>query len=501
MSIEDVEHLLKNSEQNSLSIFVDSRMRNLLAYPTPSRYVVDFEEPIKNVFGLEVLDVTIPVTEYTIDTDSCSLAISQVFLVEGVALEEFIILERTDTFATVNNISMLRMCCSIPMFMHFVSEPVDANFFICRNKQLFDDMNNVIPDEITSNMIIYVKNIRLENISEDPDVEHKYQSNQSNQNGDKWQITIESPFLIYAEWKYCLDDDAETYAIQFQTDEVPYDVFLCNKYMSVDVGNYDSTTLLTKMRQNFISSTINRFGTAADGTSNIKCNFTDDPDPGSTTLTQVLYFQSSHPFWFDMKKSTMCNAIGFSEYATTNKGSLYNTFKMNTAVNYQLFSTIEYTRGVHKVIAPGLVNIENARYVILRCPEIENHMLGSYASFKYAPGLGLLKLTETNTMMNLRFDFINIARRAFHPIGKLSRLTFSFEKVDGTLYDFKGVDHVMLLSLKYYSPKNAYMFEHSSLNPYYTPNIIKYLTDKKESGIKEDARNIEDLLIEQQKYM
>jgi hypothetical protein len=511
MSIEDVEHLLKNSEQSSLSIFIDSKMRNMLAYPTPSKYVLDFDEPIKHVFGLEMIDVTIPVTEYTIDTSSCTLAISQIFLVSGVALEEFVLAERTDTYATyatLNEISMMKMCSGIPMFLYFLSEPADANFFVCRDRWLYDSMTDVITDEVTSNMIIYIKKILISDllIYEHADVNEKYESD--TRSGSDWQIEMYdsfSTFIIYSEWKYCLDDAAETYAKLYQTDDVPYDVFLCNKYMSVDVGNYDSTALLAKLKNKLFAAPNNRFATAADSMSGIMCNFTDNPDPGTNTATQTIYFQSARPFWFDMQKSTLRAIIGFSQYATVTS-SQYSTFRFRPE-NYQIFMSIEYANGTHKVIAPGLVNIENARYVILRCPEIENHMLGSYASFKYTPGLGLLKMAEANTMMNLRFDFVNIARRPFHPIGKLSRLTFSFEKPDGTLYDFKGIDHLMLLSLKYYSPKNMHTFDQSSLNPYYIPDMIKYQTDKNEAISKGKGKgtmggkNLEDLLIEQQKYM
>ena len=158
--------------------------------------------------------------------------------------------------------------------------------------------------------------------------------------------------------------------------------------------------------------------------------------------------------------------------------------------------------------SPGILNLENARYIILRCPEIESHLLGTYMNFKYSPGIGLFKLSDSNTLLNLRFDFLNIIRKPFHPIGKLPKLTLSFERNDGTLYDFKGVDHVLLISIKYYDPKNVTRLSTSVLNPYYVPDILQYQlnenthkTNEENTLRQKSDKEIDSIIQEQRKYM
>ena len=56
--------------------FVDSSQRNRDIYPTPSEYAIQFSAPFKNVFSLQVLDASIPRTQYNIDTHNNSLCFS-----------------------------------------------------------------------------------------------------------------------------------------------------------------------------------------------------------------------------------------------------------------------------------------------------------------------------------------------------------------------------------------------------------------------------------------
>ena len=67
MSVDDVQFLKDNGTSDSLVLFVDSAKRDMRAYPTPAEYVVRFEEPVKMVHGLEILDGTVPSTMYNID--------------------------------------------------------------------------------------------------------------------------------------------------------------------------------------------------------------------------------------------------------------------------------------------------------------------------------------------------------------------------------------------------------------------------------------------------
>ena len=70
MSIEDIDYLYKNSVKDNAVIFVDSSKRNKLTYPDPNSYTITFDEPFKYVYGIEILDASIPRAMYQIDENN-----------------------------------------------------------------------------------------------------------------------------------------------------------------------------------------------------------------------------------------------------------------------------------------------------------------------------------------------------------------------------------------------------------------------------------------------
>ena len=72
-------------------------------------------------------------------------------------------------------------------------------------------------------------------------------------------------------------------------------------------------------------------------------------------------------------------------------------------------------------------------------------------------------------------------------------MTFRFELTNGTLYDFKTVNHQFILSIKYYQPSLKHRFTQSILNPNYNPNLIEYIVSHKDIGSKINKDNEDDL--------
>jgi len=118
----------------------------------------------------------------------------------------------------------------------------------------------------------------------------------------------------------------------------------------------------------------------------------------------------------------------------------------------------------------------------------------------------MFKLSSGNDITHLRFDFVNFVKKPFHPIGKLGRLTFRFEMPNGLLYDFKGIDHNMLMTVKYYVPKgNATASTPALLNPNYRPDYLSYMIEhmrpiKELSDEDEEEYEPDALIREQNKY-
>ena len=493
--IEDIDYLLENCEQNSLSIFIDSKNRNKLQFPNCSNYVVDFEQPIRNVFGIEILDATLPVTLYNIDNNSNTLAISFVFTTIGIHYIDF-----------HSVLAILGYCSS---FDELFSSPVSANFFICQNYTNFQAMKNVVANagDLPNNMIIYFYtcsinlngpyNIIIDGVSYTIDdlTMYKYYLGATQLSS----FAIVNKQIYFFEWKRCVDSQVYTYLDNFKG--AYYDFFLCNAYYVIaQTGNYTIDTLMKYLNSSILNT--NEFVSYLNNQTSIKVDYLDTVLAGYTSITSLYVWSFSSPltmqFIFDMSKSTIAETIGFSSVALSSaKG--YTAIVYNN--NHQLYGSILSASDiqVQQIISPGIVNLESARFILLRCPEIENQLLGSYGNFKYSPGIALFKMTDTSSMQQLRFDFVNIVRRPFHPIGKLAKLTLSFENQDSSLYDFKGIDHQLLISIKYYSPKNVRRIPFSSLNPHYNPNMLEYKYKAKKENIEENM-SIEDIILEQQKY-
>lgn len=495
--IEDVDYLLTNSDANSLTIFVDSKNRNIRQFQTPSYYTVDFEQSIRNVFGLEILDATLPVTMYNVDVNSNSLAISFIFPAFGISYNDFQ--------------SVLLILGNCPTFDELFSDTTSANFLICSNYSNFEAMSNVSSvGALSNNMIIFIGSCPLDTngqytvlsdgnsytISDDT-IYSLYNANLANSS-----YYANSTTLFYFEWKWCIDSQVFSYLDTIETTAVLFDYFLCNTYfVASQTGNYTSDTLILYLNSTLLQQN-NDFINYIDKNAVLTVAYFDPVLQGDSSITSLLtwtYNSVSYQFFFDMRKSTMKFSLGFS---STSQNNSQNYSQILYRDNAQLFGSRLTTEFVQEIVSPGIINLESARFITLRCPEIENQMLGSYGNFKYSPGISLFKMTDTSSMQQLRFDFVNIVRKPFHPIGKLTRLTLSFENPDGTLYDFKGVDHQILMSIKYYSPKNITRVPHSLLNPHYNPNLLeyKYKTEEKEIQSTYNEEDIKNIILEQRKY-
>ncbi len=123
----------------------------------------------------------------------------------------------------------------------------------------------------------------------------------------------------------------------------------------------------------------------------------------------------------------------------------------------------------------GRISLVGERFIILRCPEIEGQISGSYAFGDNSPGLALFKLGVLG-YADARFDFSSIQSKEFHPIGKLTKLHFRYETSTGNLYDFKGINHNLLIAIKYLRPSFKIKDDvpNYPLNQNYNPNFIDY---------------------------
>ena len=145
----------------------------------------------------------------------------------------------------------------------------------------------------------------------------------------------------------------------------------------------------------------------------------------------------------------------------------------------------------------------------MRCPEIEEHL---YRSLSYSKNtLGIAKIRVDSVGINSeKLTITKIPVREFHPIGKLSRMSFRFETSKGRLYDFKGLNHNIIFAIFYYEPIQKNIPKNSILNPEYKMNYLDYLYKQEEiEGDSDDGNedgedfsrdNIDDYKIKENLY-
>ena len=73
MVIEDIDYLYKNSVKENIIIKIDSGKRDKTIYPNPNNYKLTFSEPFKYVYGIDILDASLPRTQYQIDNHNNEL--------------------------------------------------------------------------------------------------------------------------------------------------------------------------------------------------------------------------------------------------------------------------------------------------------------------------------------------------------------------------------------------------------------------------------------------
>jgi hypothetical protein len=146
----------------------------------------------------------------------------------------------------------------------------------------------------------------------------------------------------------------------------------------------------------------------------------------------------------------------------------------------------------NNIIAPGLVCFTGEKYIILRSPEIEEHSFGSLAYTNN--NLGIAKFRTNSLGFNDEKLYVTkIPIREFHPIGKLSKITFRFETSDKNLYDFKGINHNITLAICYYEPTFKPKEEFNSiLNPNYTNNFNDYKYTNADQEVINESDDDED---------
>ena len=236
--------------------------------------------------------------------------------------------------------------------------------------------------------------------------------------------------------------------------------------------------------------TLKTFLTNYDELNNFEIGFKEHSDPSE--LTNLIDIYSKKPFILDMKRSTISENLGFDLYANQNTQGRYiykDIYRYNNDNMVKIFHSVindnpvkYFNDGIvdiYKIVSPGIIYFIGNKYIVMKCPEIEEHLYGSLSYSKYT--LGLAKFRVDSVGINSeRLSITKLPVREFHPIGKLAKMTLRFETNNGTLYDFKGVNHNIVFAIYYYEPIQKKFPEGSLLNPEYKMNYLDYQYNQEE---------------------
>jgi hypothetical protein len=297
-------------------------------------------------------------------------------------------------------------------------------------------------------------------------------------------INLTHPPATLPIWYKMKDSSDNTIINDGYNSSIDYkDIF---KYIYISPGDYTFKTFITKYNE-------------LTQNNDLEIMFSETTTPPE--LSNLIDIFTKAPLIVDMKRTTLSENLGFDLYPTANNEDRYISKSPPSLTTDSVLAKMFYSR-LNKdykpnvttnnkwiITSPGIVYFIGNKYIIMRCPEIEEHLYRSLSYSKYT--LGLAKFRVDSVGINSeKLTITKIPVREFHPIGKLSRMTLRFETNKGSLYDFKGINHNIIFAIFYYEPIQKNVPTRSILNPEYKMNYIDYLYKQEE--IEGDSDDDED---------
>ena len=501
MPIEDVDYLKEHSIRQSFVFLVDSSDRDKFVYPTPAEYVVNFTFPFRNVIGLEVLYASIPRTmynvdrinnklvfnigfsanssktvvippgEYTIDTLLVVLNTLLHMHVDNDPSQPYIYITAESTTNPPDIEGKIQFRCSYPFWLDMgastiaetlgfdeLSQPSEALQPIANQRYTYDDTNRKMFKSVYMDKeIVPPSKVRTTTVFEGP-------------RGVITNIRLMETIKV-----------AQRFTPKVRG-------YLTKVYAALYSPSDTSSIVQWEVRTS-LSSTSTPLVSGQ-----IAVSYVDGTLNDSNDITSNYVFEANQQYWMVFKYGTGDPYLYYNDVLVTDDVMMVQdsdvssdawTSLYDNEIYYNASIRIDMTERFNYIEAPGMFVLTGPKYVILRCPEIENNSFRSLAYTKHNTGLGMFRLGIVGYSDN-RLDFNKVSLREFHPIGKLSRMTLRLELPNGELYDFKGVNHTITFSISYLEPIQKQQFKSSILNPNYDGNFISYMYRQEEQESDSD---------------
>ena len=489
--MDDVQHLRTNAKEESYLFLCDSKLRDRDVHPTPSQYEVRFASPFRNVFSIDLIDATVPRTEYIIEAGNNTVS----YALQHPA-------DVNTPPPLVHTATVVPGDYTLPQLV----EALNAAFAATAAAHLTVPITvapATVPSELSNKLkfshpgqftLLMTSSTMRDALGFANPVNEADKLDGSYAAASQWTSTLAVSDMFLSVPQASGGVLALEGPVPVDDAEGVYSGRSLRQYFSADATGAVSTVQVSAALSGAppvtdVGVTVRRVSTGAAVatgtavtvapgvwraamTSTAQLTRGDEcyvhlSAPGSTVSAHVAVFRAQ-------------SNINLAGGAAAGDVRVVDGAGVETAIgatDQDLCLDVTVATTAQTVTSPGLVNLTGERYLTIRCPEIEQHMYRDRAYEKYHAGLGMVKLSGYG-YRDQRYDFVSFPPRRFHVLGKLSKLTIRLEKADGTLYNAHGVDHTLLMVVRYYAQSEAPPVE-SVLNPGYMPELHRYMPEQR----------------------
>lgn len=460
--MDDTSFLQSHSQQASYLALVDSAERDSKTWPTASEFEVAFDTPFTNVFGIDLLGVNVPRTEYTVSSSRNTLVFS--FGAPGQRQKHAVRVPEGDYdqagFVQAFNVAL-------------------AGYTSSTGSSL--TLSNVTSVATVANRIKVTC----------PEAFTLYLSDSSARLVLGFADPVSSSSSLYAAPGWSPGRPDTVTSILGAGQGAAGDAF-----SGPSVGSTASPVTAYKQPQQLftasasgivtaVSFAFSSLGVAPAGPLTWHVSSVDGATPYGSGRVQPDLDQLLTSAAFDSAQAPL--AAG-SQYLLTladpANGDAANCFTVLSA-NGTMAATVTVQVPTNVLTAPGLLDLTGERYILLRCLEIETPINRSRAFERWTAGVGMIQLGTYGYSTN-SYDYTAYPPRTFPPIGSLAKLTLSFRKSDGSLYDFKGLNLQLLLLIKFLQPDTPP--DNNRRTPQYSPYLPQVVSRRLQEEVLSDPR-------------
>ena len=420
----DLSVLELNGTKHSVEFHIDSSFRDRTLFPNPNKYTIEFIQNFNNVIAVDIVDARIPKTEYVINNNNNKLVIH--FVNRNIIKEYYI---------TIGDYSHDQL---IIKFNEIVKE-ITLNLFENTHQFVFKSSESFKIDleNTTLNKVIgfdeYTNTNTFVSALKDPTqyIHTTYQSLTNN--------------VTYIESE--LD---KIYINEIQLNEhsdIPNKIYYLNK-----IGIPRMETISSYNFENnvyFVINITNKDGVVLSSISQQSNVFVFEDVQLEYNEKYYIQLNFRRWKWYDTQLIKIpvqnTNPTFVNKVTMKSPNALENKYAMLDGFGIDMEIIVE--ERVYSIISPGRFNLFGDPYIVLRCKELDSRISNGIRTHKSAFLFGtVIRLCELGSIEE-RYVSNTKYPIEFTPINKLSRLSFTFENLDGTMYDFKGFNHNFTIRL------------------------------------------------------